>query len=170
MEATPWTAPEGARRDRGRVGTRRGGSRSCRLLPRLPRVNGLAQSEQGSRPLQAMFSPASRGLRPAGRNGHLRSLPARRKKSPPESVGRFPRHTELHGDGVGGAKPDAANVAGQPIRVLDQQPSGFSSHKLIPALVDQNLWAQSRSPMDMILHGWSTSLFHASQQWSTISS
>jgi len=41
---------------------------------------------------------------------------------------------------------------------------------LIPALVDQNLWAQSRSPMDMILHGWSTSLFHASQQWSTISS
>jgi len=41
---------------------------------------------------------------------------------------------------------------------------------VIPALVDQNLWAQSRSPMDMILHGWSTSLFHASQQWSTISS
>ena len=45
-----------------------------------------------------------------------------------------------------------------------------SALELIPALVDQNLWAQSRSPMDMILHGWSTSLFHASQQWSTISS
>ncbi len=41
---------------------------------------------------------------------------------------------------------------------------------VIPALIDQNLCAQSRSPMDMILHGWSTSLFHASQQWSTISS
>jgi hypothetical protein len=136
MEATPWTAPEGARRcrarrDRGRVGTSRGGSRSCRLLPRLPRVDGLAQSEQCSRPLRTMLSPAAGGLRPAGRNSHhRRSLPARRKKSPPESVGRFPRHTELHGDGVGGAKPDAANVAGPPIRVLDQQPPGFSPHKL----------------------------------------
>jgi hypothetical protein len=46
----------------------------------------------------------------------------------------------------------------------------FISLELIPALINQNLCAQSRSAMDMILHGWSTSLFHASQQWSTISS
>jgi Schlafen, AlbA_2 len=39
--------------------------------------------------------------------------------------------------------------------------------QLIPYPIDQNLYAQSRSPMDMIRHGWSTSLFQASQQWST---
>src|SRR6266567_4644165 len=42
-----------------------------------------------------------------------------------------------------------------------------SSLALIPYPIDQNLYAQSRSPMDMIRHGWSTSLFQASQQWST---
>jgi len=41
---------------------------------------------------------------------------------------------------------------------------------LIPNLIDQNLYAQSRKPMDMILQGWSMSLFQASQQWSTRSS
>ena len=35
---------------------------------------------------------------------------------------------------------------------------------LIPILIDQNSCAQSRSPMDMMRHGCSTSLFHASQQ------
>jgi len=35
---------------------------------------------------------------------------------------------------------------------------------LIPTRVDQNPWAQSRRPMDMIRQGWSTSLFQASQQ------
>ena len=41
---------------------------------------------------------------------------------------------------------------------------------LIPAPFDQNPCAHWRRPMDMILQGWSTSLFHASQQWSTRSS
>ena len=35
---------------------------------------------------------------------------------------------------------------------------------LIPTLADQNRCAQSRNPMDMMRHGWSMSLFHASQQ------
>src|SRR6516165_9609884 len=36
--------------------------------------------------------------------------------------------------------------------------------------IDQNPWAHWRSPMDMMRQGWSTSLFHAAQQWSTRSS
>ena len=35
---------------------------------------------------------------------------------------------------------------------------------LIPIPIDQNPWAQSRRPMDMMRQGWSTSLFQASQQ------
>ena len=41
---------------------------------------------------------------------------------------------------------------------------------LIPPLTDQDAFAQSRSPIDMIAHGRATSLFHASEQWSTMSS
>ena len=37
---------------------------------------------------------------------------------------RFPRHAQLHGDGVGGPKADAANVAGEPIRVLGHDLDG----------------------------------------------
>src|SRR3954470_2843227 len=44
------------------------------------------------------------------------------------------------------------------------------SDTLIPAPFDQNPCAHWRRPMDMILQGWSTSLFQASQQWSTRSS
>jgi hypothetical protein len=40
----------------------------------------------------------------------------------------------------------------------------FVAMQLIPTLADQNRCAQSRSPMDMMRHGCSTSLFHASQQ------
>ena len=40
----------------------------------------------------------------------------------------------------------------------------------IPNPIDQNPWAHWRSPMDMMRQGWSTSLFHAAQQWSTRSS
>jgi DNA invertase Pin-like site-specific DNA recombinase len=36
--------------------------------------------------------------------------------------------------------------------------------EVIPSPIDQNLWAQSLSPMDMISQGRSVSLFHASQQ------
>jgi hypothetical protein len=41
---------------------------------------------------------------------------------------------------------------------------------LIPNPIDQNPWTHWRSPMDMMRQGWSTSLFHAAQQWSTRSS
>src|SRR6516162_7056287 len=41
---------------------------------------------------------------------------------------------------------------------------------LIPNPIDQFPWAHWRSPMDMMRQGWSTSLFHAAQQWSTRSS
>ena len=41
---------------------------------------------------------------------------------------------------------------------------------LIPSLIDQNPCAHWHNPMDMMRQGWSTSLFHATQQWSTRSS
>jgi len=41
---------------------------------------------------------------------------------------------------------------------------------VIPAPDDQNPCAQLRGPMDMMRHGWSVSLFQASQQWSTMAS
>jgi hypothetical protein len=41
---------------------------------------------------------------------------------------------------------------------------------LIPSLDDHDAWAHLRRPMDMILHGWSTSRFQAKQQWSRMSS
>jgi len=54
-------------------------------------------------------------------------------------------------------------------------PSGCGKSSLlkvgvIPNPIDQNPWAHWRSPMDMMRQGWSTSLFHAAQQWSTRSS
>src|SRR5258708_12599558 len=45
-----------------------------------------------------------------------------------------------------------------------------TSRGLKPNPIDQNPWAHWRSPMDMMRQGWSTSLFHAAQQWSTRSS
>src|SRR6266404_9605963 len=44
---------------------------------------------------------------------------------------------------------------------------GGADMPLIPNPIDQNPWAHWRSPMDMMRQGWSTSLFHAAQQWST---
>ena len=35
---------------------------------------------------------------------------------------------------------------------------------LYQELSDQDPWAQLRSPMDMMVHGWASSLFQASQQ------
>src|SRR5207302_4467937 len=40
---------------------------------------------------------------------------------------------------------------------------------VIPRLTDQDRCAQSRKPMDMMVQGWSTSLFQAWQQWSRMS-
>jgi hypothetical protein len=41
--------------------------------------------------------------------------------------------------------------------------------RVIPTPIDQNPCAQSRKPMDMMVQGWSTSLFQAAQQWSRMS-
>ena len=49
-------------------------------------------------------------------------------------------------------------------------PGKMINISLIPILSDQNPCAHWRNPMDMIRQGWSMSLFHASQQWSTRSS
>jgi len=46
----------------------------------------------------------------------------------------------------------------------------FYGERIIPNPTDQNLCAQSRRPMVMIVHGWLASLFQASQQWSRMSS
>jgi crotonobetainyl-CoA:carnitine CoA-transferase CaiB-like acyl-CoA transferase len=54
--------------------------------------------------------------------------------------------------------------------ISDVVVENFKVGTLIPAPFDQNSCAHWRRPMDMILQGWSTSLFHASQQWSTRSS
>src|SRR3974390_2072103 len=48
-------------------------------------------------------------------------------------------------------------------------PPGRNRH-VIPSPIDQNPWAHWRNPRDMTRHGWSTSLFQASQQWSARSS
>jgi hypothetical protein len=40
---------------------------------------------------------------------------------------------------------------------------------LIPIGADPHALTQSRKPMDMMVQGWSTSLFQASQQWSRMS-
>ena len=42
--------------------------------------------------------------------------------------------------------------------------------QVIPTCADQNAWAQSRNPMDMMIQGCSMSLFQAWQQWLTMSS
>ena len=41
---------------------------------------------------------------------------------------------------------------------------------VIPRLADHDPCAHCRMPMDMMRHGWLTSLFQAKQQWSTMSS
>ena len=66
-------------------------------------------------------------------------------------------------------------LAGEYVEAAEQQTAarGGASRLasgLIPAPFDQNPCAHWRRPMDKILQGWSTSLFHASQQWSTRSS
>ena len=58
-------------------------------------------------------------------------------------------------------------VAGFTTAVADLDVRSIAKGLLIPRLVDQNSCAQSRSPMDMMVQGASTSLFQAAQQCST---
>ena len=55
-------------------------------------------------------------------------------------------------------------------QLLKPSKENWDFSPLIPNPIDQNPWAHWRSPMDMMRQGWSTSLFHAAQQWSTRSS
>ena len=63
-----------------------------------------------------------------------------------------------------GKRPRESASAGFGIRLSDWAAS------LIPNPVDQDRWAHSRRPMDMICQGRSISLFQAWQQWSRMSS
>ena len=67
---------------------------------------------------------------------------------------------------LAGADP---KTAFDPNGLLDDLKKALAERALIPSPGDQNLWAQSRSPMDMMSQGRSVSLFHASQQWSRMS-
>ena len=49
--------------------------------------------------------------------------------------------------------------------IVDRSPpEEFPFDRVIPTCIDQNPCAQSRSPMDMMRQGCSTSLFQAAQQ------
>lgn len=54
--------------------------------------------------------------------------------------------------------------------VSDRAKAQGLARNLIPTRIDQNSCAHCRSPSDMMRQGWSTSLFQAKQQWSTMSS
>ena len=56
-------------------------------------------------------------------------------------------------------------IARNPNEVVKKEPHIASRQlALIPNPADQNRCAQLRRPVDMIVHGWSTSLFQAKQQ------
>src|SRR5450756_2878021 len=60
--------------------------------------------------------------------------------------------------------------SGPPGYVRKKPPAKPKLDPFIPSPIDQNPCAHWRNPMDMMRQGWSTSLFQASQQWSTRSS
>src|SRR5262249_55691330 len=77
-------------------------------------------------------------------------------------------HVKAHRSAAGGK-------GGRRSRLLAARAEGATGRfahagMLLPNPIDQNPWAHWRSPMDMMRQGWSTSLFHAAQQWSTRSS
>jgi hypothetical protein len=53
--------------------------------------------------------------------------------------------------------------------VLARLEARMTSEGIIPIGADPHALTQSRKPMDMMVQGWSTSLFQASQQWSRMS-
>jgi hypothetical protein len=58
------------------------------------------------------------------------------------------------------------NAAEEPVlrRKLRRNDMVVFFERLIPSPIDQNRCAQSRNPIDIIVQGWSTSLFQAKQQ------
>src|SRR4051794_20155896 len=87
-----------------------------------------------------------------------------------EALGRLPVALRAFGTELArpaadrkGLDEDEASVAG----FFPDLELGFLL--IIPSPGDQNLWAQSLRPMDIMSQGRSVSLFHASQQWSRMS-
>ena len=94
--------------------------------------------------------------------------PKKRKLFPYRQKGHFASAKDLQN------REDALWARLQKIKVRGKSFADLgyriSPIELIPGPINQNPCAQWRNPMDIILQGWSTSLFHASQQWSTRSS
>ena len=63
--------------------------------------------------------------------------------------------------------PGTRAVSGAERAARELIAQGAAVLPIIPSPIDQNPCAQSRRPRDMTRQGWSTSLFQASQQWST---
>src|SRR5260370_25662093 len=95
-----------------------------------------------------------------------RKSPQSKKETYDEAAEPLHRHAKSDADGNVSFVTDRKRypVAGEPIS------DNIAAFALIPNPIDQNPWAHWRSPMDMMRQGWSTSLFHAAQQWSTRSS
>ena len=82
--------------------------------------------------------------------------------------------------GAGAERVCIGNLFGLLPGFAPRQPDGWATFylmvdergaaELIPNPVDQDRWAHSRRPMDMICQGRSISLFQAWQQWSRMSS
>jgi hypothetical protein len=51
-----------------------------------------------------------------------------------------------------------------PVKIILLCVRWYCKYGIIPSLGDQNPCAQSRRPIDMMVHGCSVSLFHAAQQ------
>ena len=90
----------------------------------------------------------------------------------PRPQGRVERRELLRRAATGGARGRLARgaTATESLVNIRNTDTEHRRRRIIPTRADQNRYAQSRIPMDMMRQGCSTSLFHASQQWSTMSS
>jgi len=109
----------------------------------------------------------------------LESLDQFRQRAPdglvlvPNDPGARPYGSTPYAGMARGNFPEADFIHGLPdgIRALDYAVIiGAKAWPLIPARTDQNRWAQSRIPIDMIFQGRLMRLFQASQHRATISS
>ena len=86
--------------------------------------------------------------------------PSQSGKSHSRSRQEEPKNTNSATRRLNSTTPKAAG----PASTAPRTPKRKQRTDLLPSIVDQNLWAQSRIPMDMRRHGWLRSLFQASQQ------
>ncbi len=74
------------------------------------------------------------------------------------------KHTTQDEEEIGDYSKAIWRTVGNWLRLLNS-----GAVELIPSLSDHHWCAHSRKPIDMMVQGWSTSLFHAAQQWSRMS-